>query len=137
MVVSNAKASAKWWKRNLGFAMFTIGGTGHAVMVAPSGDRFVLHLCQGFAPLEPADTGIAFVTDEIDKLSARMKKGNVQFTEPVHKEEWGKMGKFADPDGNIFWLLEATSKMVTDTLKFRAPLLTKRRVKRSSGEKKR
>ncbi len=136
VVVSDAKASAKWWKRNLGFATFTIGGSGHAVMVAPPGDRFVLHLCQGFATLEPGDTGIAFVTDEIDRLSSRMKRGNVLFTEPVSEEEWGKMAKFADPDGNIFWLLEAPSKMVRDTLKSCAPELAKRKAKRSSRSKK-
>jgi len=90
-------------------------------MVAPPGDKFVLHMCEGFAPLEPGDTGIAFVTDEMDKLVARMQKGGVAFTEPVRKEAWGRFGKFADPDGNVFWLMEAPSAMVRDTLKLRAP----------------
>lgn len=51
VVVSDAKASAKWWVKNLGFATFTVGGEGgHAILVAPPGERFVLHLCEGFAP---------------------------------------------------------------------------------------
>ncbi len=137
VVVSDAKRSARWWKTSLGFATQTIGGSGHAVMIAPPGERFVLHLCQGFAPLEPGDTGIAFVTDDIDRLSARMIKRKVEFPEPVRAEEWGKIGKFADPDGNIFWLLEAPSKMVRETLRSRAPLVQKNRVKRPSGVKKR
>jgi catechol 2,3-dioxygenase-like lactoylglutathione lyase family enzyme len=121
VVVSDAKASAKWWKKNLGFENYTVGGTGHALLVAPPGERYVLHLCEGFAPLEPGDTGIAFVTDEIDATAARMVKGGVQFPEPPRKEEWGKFAKFADPDGNIFWLLGVPTAMVRATLNSRAP----------------
>jgi catechol 2,3-dioxygenase-like lactoylglutathione lyase family enzyme len=123
VVVSNAKASAKWWVKNLGFATMTIGGgSGHAVLVAPPGDRYILHLCEGFAPLEPGDTGIAFVTDQMDRTVARMQKASVRFPVPVREEKWGKMAKFADPDGNIFWLLEVPTGMVRDTLRSRAPM---------------
>ncbi|MGP8078094.1 MAG: VOC family protein [Thermoplasmata archaeon] len=128
VVVSNAKASAKWWKKNLGFETYTVGGTGHALMIAPPGDRFVLHLCEGFAPLEPGDSGIAFVTDTMDATVARMVKGAVKFPVPPKKEAWGTMAKFADPDGNIFWLFEMPTSMVRATLNSRAP--TK---KRTSG----
>jgi catechol 2,3-dioxygenase-like lactoylglutathione lyase family enzyme len=121
VVVSNAQASAKWWTENLGFATHTIGSSGHAILVAPPGDRFVLHLCEGFAPLEPGDTGIAFVTDTIDTLVARMIKGSVQFPEPLKKQAWGQSAKFADPDGNIFWLFEMPSRMVRATSNSRAP----------------
>jgi catechol 2,3-dioxygenase-like lactoylglutathione lyase family enzyme len=123
VIVSNASESAKWWTKNLGFATYTVGGgRGHAVLVAPPGERFVLHLCEGFAPLEPGDTGIAFLTDDMDELSARMAKGAVRFPEPPRKETWGRMAKFADPDGNIFWLLEVPRAMVRATLGSRAPL---------------
>jgi catechol 2,3-dioxygenase-like lactoylglutathione lyase family enzyme len=121
VVVSNAKASGKWWKKNLGFPTYTIGGSGHAVLVAPPGDRFILHLCEGFAPLEPGNTGIAFVTDRMDATVARMAKGAVKFPEPPKQEKWGKFAKFADPDGNIFWLLEVPTPMVRATLNSRAP----------------
>ncbi|HTP54039.1 MAG TPA: VOC family protein [Thermoplasmata archaeon] len=120
VVVSNTQASARWWAKNLGFATYTIGKSGHATMVAPPGDRFVLHLCEGFAPLEPGDTGIAFLTDEMDALVGRMKKGGVKFPVPPNKETWGSMAKFADPDGNVFWLLEAPAAMVRATLRSRA-----------------
>ncbi len=121
VVVSNAKASAKWWEKNLGFSTYTVGGTGHAMLVAPPGDRFILHLCEGFAPLEPGDTGIAFLTDDMAATVARMSKGAVKFPEPPKKAAWGMRGKFADPDGNIFWLMEAPIAMVRATLKSRAP----------------
>ncbi|HLM70857.1 MAG TPA: VOC family protein [Thermoplasmata archaeon] len=125
VVVSNAKASAKWWTKNLGFETYTVGSSGHALLVAPPGDRFVLHLCEGFAPLEPGDTGIAFVTDEIDATVARMLKGAVKFPVPPAKQAWGTMAKFADPDGNIFWLFEAPSAMVRATANSRAPSRTR------------
>jgi catechol 2,3-dioxygenase-like lactoylglutathione lyase family enzyme len=138
IVVSNAKASARWWAKNLGFATMTIGGgSGHAVLVAPPGDRFVLHLCEGFAPLEPGDAGIAFVTDQMDRTVARMLKGAVHFPEPVREEKWGKMAKFADPDGNIFWLLEVPTAMVRSTLQSRAPLPARRPLKSARQGQKR
>jgi catechol 2,3-dioxygenase-like lactoylglutathione lyase family enzyme len=121
VVVSNAKASARWWEKNLGFSTHSLGGSGHAILVAPPGDRFVLHLCEGFAPMEPGDSGIAFVTDKMDPLVARMTRGGVAFPVPPKKEEWGSMAKFADPDGNIFWLFEMPTAMVRATQKLRAP----------------
>jgi catechol 2,3-dioxygenase-like lactoylglutathione lyase family enzyme len=120
VVVLNAKASAEWWIKNLGFSTYTVGGSGHAILVAPPGERFVLHLCEGFAPLEPGNTGIAFLTDEMDAMVARMTKGAVEFPEPPRKAGWGKMAKFADPDGNIFWLFEAPTSMVRATLNSKA-----------------
>src|SRR5690348_11888297 len=95
IVVSDAKASAQWWQEKLGFAVHTLEGSGHAVLIAPPGERFILHLCQGFAPVEPGNTGIAFMTDEIDALVARMKAAGVHFPEPLQKTEWGGSAKFA------------------------------------------
>jgi len=122
VVVSNSQKAAAWWSRKLGFATHTIGGAGHAVLVAPPGDRFILHLCEGFAPLEPGDTGIAFVTDEFTALVRRMVQGKVKFPEPPQKQSWGSMAKFADPDGNIFWLLVGPGALVRSAVKRRAPV---------------
>jgi len=121
VVVSSAKRSAEWWRKKLGFATHTVGRGGHAVLVAPPGDRFVLHLCEGIAALEPGDTGIAFLTDDMDATAARMKKGGVEFPVPPTTKGWGVMAKFADPDGNIFWLLEVPATLVRSTLALRAP----------------
>ncbi len=138
VVVSNARSSAKWWKDYLGFASFTVGAAGgHAVLVAPPGERFVLHLCEGFAPLEPGDTGIAFVTDDIESVVDRMTRGGVRFPEPLRKESWGEMAKFADPDGNIFWLLGVSTRMVRDTLNSRAPVRAGRKPRHMATKRKR
>ncbi|MCI4367574.1 MAG: VOC family protein, partial [Thermoplasmata archaeon] len=117
----DAKRSAEWWARHFGFTSVTIGASGHAVMVAPPGDRFVLHLCEGFAPLEPGDTGIAFVTDELRALADRTMRAGVVFPVPPRPEEGSRMAKFADPDGNVFWLLNVPSAVVRSTRASHAP----------------
>lgn len=122
IVVSDAKASAQWWKEKVGFAVHTLEGSGHAVMIAPPGDRFILHLCEGIEDVEPGNTGIAFMTDEIDAMVARMAAAGVTFTEPLQKSDWGGSAKFADPDGNVFWLLGAPADFVQKAAALRAPV---------------
>jgi catechol 2,3-dioxygenase-like lactoylglutathione lyase family enzyme len=122
VVVSDARASARWWNEKLGFAVHAVGNSEHAIVVAPPGERFVLHLCAGFAPVEPGNSGIAFMTDDIEQLVLKMRAGAVEFPEPLRKESWGSMAKFADPDGNVFWLMEAPAAFIRQETRRRAPL---------------
>ena len=117
--VTGAQASARWWEEKVGFRTTTIAGNEHAVVVAPPGDRFVLHLCQHYEPVEPGNTGVAFLTDELDATVARMREAGVEFTETPKAD--APMAKFADPDGNIFWLIGAPRPFIEDTLAQRAP----------------
>jgi catechol 2,3-dioxygenase-like lactoylglutathione lyase family enzyme len=119
--VSNAKATAQWWKDKVGFAVHVLEGSGHAILVAPPGDRFLLHLCEGVEPVEPGNTGIAFMTDDIEPVVRKMEKAGVRFPEPLKMEAWGGHAKFADPDGNIFWLVSSPSVDVRATMNLRAP----------------
>jgi predicted enzyme related to lactoylglutathione lyase len=113
VTVSNAKTSADWWQQKLGFGVHTIDGPkGHAVLVAPPGERFLLHLCQGIEPVEAGNSGIAFMTDDIEQDVRRMESEGVVFTEPLKMQSWGGSAKFADPDGNVFWLLGAPTKFI-------------------------
>ena len=58
VTVSDANAAAQWWREKLGFETHTIGGPeGHAVMVAPPGERFLIHLCEGIETVDPGNTG--------------------------------------------------------------------------------
>lgn len=111
--VKDAKASAAWWAEKMGFESHTLEGPkGHAVMVAPPGERYVLHLCEGFEPVDPGNTGIALVTDELDDCVRRLEAGGVTITERHRNDpDWGSV-KFADPDGNIFWLLGAPTPFI-------------------------
>jgi len=113
VTVTDAKKTARWWEEKLGFRIHTIGPPGgHAIMVAPPGERFLIHLCEGIESVESGNTGIAFMTDEIEKQVRSMELVGVQFPEPLKMESWGGSAKFADPDGNIFWLLGAPTGFV-------------------------
>lgn len=110
--VSDAEKSAAWWEETLGFEVHVMEGGGHGVLVAPPGERFILHLCEGYEPVTPGNTGFGFMTDEIEALVERMEAAGVEFPEPLEQTEWGAQAKFADPDGNIFWLLGAPTEFV-------------------------
>lgn len=121
VAVSDAKASAAWWKEKLGFDVHVLDGSPHAILVAPPGERFLLHLCEGFERVEPGNTGIAFMTDELESLCARMEAAGVAFPEPVRATEWGGSAKFADLDGNVYWLVGAPASFVRKAMGLRAP----------------
>ncbi|MGA8543575.1 MAG: VOC family protein [Thermoplasmata archaeon] len=119
VTVTDAKRTAEWWTEKLDFAVHTVGAPGgHAVVVAPPGDRFVLHRCEGFAPVERGNTGIAFLTDDLEGQVHRMEGAGVRFAEPL--EKGGGMAKFEDPDGNVFWLIGAPTEFIQQELSRKA-----------------
>jgi catechol 2,3-dioxygenase-like lactoylglutathione lyase family enzyme len=120
VVVSSAKASAEWWSSKLGFATHTLDGAPHAVLVAPPGERFLLHLCEGFAPPEPGNTGIAFMTDDLAGTVRRWSEAGVRFPTPLDPDGNGRMAQFEDPDGNVFWLVGAPTEFVRAAARLRA-----------------
>jgi predicted enzyme related to lactoylglutathione lyase len=121
VTVTNAKATAEWWEKTMGFATHTVGSPGgHGVTVAPPGERFLLHLCEGLEPVEPGNTGIAFMTDDIEGVVRGMERKGVHFPEALKKFDWGGMAKFADPDGNVFWLLGASRQFIRQEITRRA-----------------
>ena len=111
VVVSRpAKKAAEWYRDKLGFE---IGGEveGHWVVVAPKGKTGApkgpwhgIHLCEG-DELEPGNTGILFLTDNIEAAYRELKAKGVKFTHELTKESWGTYAMFSDPDGNEFWLM--------------------------------
>jgi predicted enzyme related to lactoylglutathione lyase len=143
VTVSNAKVSAEWWQQKVGFDTHTIGGPeGHAVLVAPPGERFLLHLCEGIEPVEAGNTGIAFITDDLESQVRRMEAEGVVFTEPLRMQSWGGSAKFADPDGNVFWLVGAPARFIRAEVARRArapaPARSRRaRPKRNAGVRRR
>ena len=104
VVVSDAKKSAKWYKEKLGFEIRD--QEGHWVTVAPKGADVVLHLCDKFHPLEPGNSGFAFLSKDVAKEEKALREKGVKITSPRKKEDWGTYLMFADPDGNEFWITE-------------------------------
>ena len=126
VTVRDAQASARWWQEKMGFGVYTIGGgSGHALLVAPPGERFLLHLCEGIEPVEAGNTGIAFMTDDLEAEVRRMEEADIGFTEPLRGTGLGASAKFADPDGNVFWLIGAPARFIREQTEKRAPLRTK------------
>jgi len=105
-----AKKAAEWYRDKLGLE---IGGEaeGHWVVVAPKGKTgtpkgpwYGIHLCEEDKP-EPGNTGILFLTKDIEATCKELKAKGVRFTHELTKEAWGTYAMFADPDGNEFWLM--------------------------------
>jgi len=105
-----AKKAAEWYRDKLGLE---IGGEaeGYWVVVAPKGKTGApkgpwhgIHLCEEEKP-ETGNTGILFLTEDIEATCKELKAKGVRFTQELIKEAWGAYAMFADPDGNGFWLM--------------------------------
>jgi catechol 2,3-dioxygenase-like lactoylglutathione lyase family enzyme len=103
LVVSDAKKSAKWYMEKLGFEIRSKDG--HWVTVSQKGLPVDIHLCEGFCPLEPGNTGFSFISKDVAKEQKALEAKGVKFTQTTKKEDWGTYAMFADPDGNEFWLV--------------------------------
>jgi lactoylglutathione lyase len=102
VVVSNRSKAAEWYKEKLGFAVREEDY--HWTAVWPLGQCTGLHLCE-MTPLEPGNTGIIFLSDDLQKSVDQLKSKGVEFTQELKKESWGTYAMFKDPDGNEFWLM--------------------------------
>lgn len=51
-------------------------------------------------------TGLVLATDDLQGDYKRMKSRGVRFTAEPRTEPWGQEAQFADPDGNLFELVQ-------------------------------
>ena len=103
VVVKDEKKAVKWYTEKLGFRHADKFPHWHTV--SPRGSSIRIHLCPDSKP-EKGNTGFMFVTKDIEKEVAGLKKKGVKITVPIKKESYGTMACFADPDGNEFWIFE-------------------------------
>ncbi len=105
-----AKKAAEWFKDKLDFE---IGGEidGHWVVVGPKGTTGPpegpwcgIHLCEA-DELDPGNTAILFLTEDILSTYKELKTKGVEFTKELTEEVWGTFAMFTDPWGNIYWLM--------------------------------
>ena len=105
VVVSDAQKAKRWYVEKLGFKVTL--DKGHAICVSPNtgGQSLMLHLCgDGFAPLEPGNTGIGFTADDFYKTCDEMKGGcERQQGSALHKGQRGAGHSVAQPAGNYTW----------------------------------
>lgn len=100
VVVSDGKEAARWYSEKLGFKIYS--SEGHWITVGPAGATTVIHLCEG--KLEPGNTGIGLLADDIQKTYEELSGKGVEFTKKPADEGWGMYAMFKDMDGNEFWL---------------------------------
>lgn len=104
VVVSDGNKAAKWYQEKLGFEVRD--KEGHWVTVAPKGSATAIHLCAEYHPLEPGNTGFAFMSKDVSKEEKAFRSKGVKITSPTKKEDWGTYMMFSDPDGNEFWMIQ-------------------------------
>ena len=110
VVVSDEKKAKERYIDKLGFEVQDerdYEQYGYWVVVGPRGSSVVLHLCSGM-PLEPGNTGILFIADDVESTYLELKRKGVEFTRELGKAEWDENARYAwfkDPDGNEFWLM--------------------------------
>ena len=102
VTVSNLTEATAWYRDKLGFEVRV--SDGHWVTVAPRGWPSEIHLCEVEA-LEPGNTGILLLADDLEATCRELKEKGVEFTQEPSKKEGGTVAKFKDPYGNIFWLM--------------------------------
>jgi predicted enzyme related to lactoylglutathione lyase len=103
VVVSDEKKAAAWYQEKLGLDLMDTHPHWHTV--TSKGSNVRLHLCPD-APLEPGNSGIAFMTKDCRSEEERLRKNGVTIRTPTTKEDWGTYFIFADPDGNEFWAFQ-------------------------------
>jgi lactoylglutathione lyase len=105
VMVSDEKKAKEWYRDRLGFEVQS--DEEHWVVVAPPGSSFGIHLCPDES-LEPGNSGILFLSDDIENTCRELEKKGVQFTRELGKAEWDESliyAMFKDLDGNVFWLM--------------------------------
>jgi predicted enzyme related to lactoylglutathione lyase len=102
VTVSDKEEAISWYKDKLGFEVRQ--NEGHWVTVAPKGWRSEIHLCE-VDSLNPGNTGILLLADDLEATCRELKKRGVEFTQEPSKKEGGTIAKFKDPYGNIYWLM--------------------------------
>jgi catechol 2,3-dioxygenase-like lactoylglutathione lyase family enzyme len=103
VMVSDAKKSAAWYKKTLGFETSI---EDHWVTAGPKGADWRLHLCEG--DLEPGNSGIAFYAADVKATVDELKKKGTTFAKGYTKTEWGENAQIKDPDGNIIWIFKGS-----------------------------
>jgi len=80
VLVSDAQRSKDWYVEKLGFTV--LEDSGHWVVVGPVGSTVGLHLCQ-MEPLEPGNTGITLLADDLEATYKTLKGGGLSSVETL------------------------------------------------------
>jgi lactoylglutathione lyase len=102
VIVSDLDEAISWYQEKLGFEVRERDG--HWVTVAPEGWASEIHLCK-MDKLEPGNTGILLLADNLEDTCKGLKEKGVEFTQEPSKKAGGTIAKFKDLSGNVLWLM--------------------------------
>jgi predicted enzyme related to lactoylglutathione lyase len=102
VIVSDLDEAISWYQKKLGFEVRERDG--HWVTVAPEGWASEIHLCK-MDELEPGNTGILLLADNLEDTCKELKEKGVEFTQEPSKKAGGTIAKFKDLSGNVLWLM--------------------------------
>ncbi|MFH0848964.1 MAG: VOC family protein [archaeon] len=102
VTVSDKAEAISWYQDKLGFEVRE--NEGHWATVAPKGWLSEIHLCE-MKTLEPGNTGILLLADDLPATCLELKEKGVDFTQEPSKKSGGTIAMFKDPYGNIYWLM--------------------------------
>lgn len=83
IIVSDLDAAISWYQEKLGFEVRERDG--HWVTVAPEGWASEIHLCK-MDELEPGNTGILLLADNLEDTCKELKEKGVEFTQEPSKK---------------------------------------------------
>ncbi len=110
VMVSNKAQAIDWYTKKLGMQRRPESEGHWVVMGMSSGGS--LHLCETEFPgsaLEPGNTGILLNVDDLKATVEQLRSTGVKIATDITVEPWGTYAMIADPDGNIFWLMQLPS----------------------------
>jgi len=102
VTVSDKSEAISWYQDKLGFEVRE--NEGHWVTVAPKDWPSEIHLCET-EELEPGNTGILLLADDLEATHRELKKRGVEFTQDPSEKGGGTIAMFKDPYGNVYWLM--------------------------------
>ncbi len=109
--VRDRKAAAAWYEKTLGAKIVSNDPSHWTTVRLGTRGTPELHLCEKEdGPLTPetdlGESGILLLTrGTVRAAHKELTAKGIRFVHPPEKASWGWFAKFADPDGNEFWLM--------------------------------
>ena len=105
---SDFEASLSFYRDALGLPLVKEGKDDFSRFAHFDCSGFGVHIYEWKKPFNRAHTGLQMYVDDVDALHAELQSKGVKFSGEIRDELWGgRVVTVADPDGNLFDLLNS------------------------------
>ena len=105
---SDFEASLSFYRDELGLPLVKEGKDDFSRFAHFDCSGFGVHIYEWKKPFNRAHTGLQMYVDDVDALHAELQSKGVKFSGEIRDELWGgRVVTVADPDGNLFDLLNS------------------------------